>query len=210
MAEAILFDCDGVLVDSEPASARAWRQVLAARGVGGFDHRIWVGRTDRELAEHYAPLVGVASEALEAMAVEVLIDELAAGVGRFEDAVSAHMRLQELGFPTAVVTNSTRRRLDAVLAAAGVEVAVSLCADDVARPKPSPDVYLAAAEALGVEAADCLVFEDSASGVSAALAAGMQVIVVDRGDPPAVHADLPSTTDVAAVLSKELGFGNLA
>ncbi len=197
MAEAILFDCDGVLVDSEPVAARAWRETLTA--VEDFDHRFWVGKTDREVASFYADRMGTDALSLERRADAALRAILVDGLPAFPDGVAALAHAVDQGRPVAVASNSRRWRLDAVLAAAGIAVEVTVSSDDVATPKPAPDVYLAAAGLLGVDPVDCLVFEDSPSGVQAAEAAGMQVIGVSRGGsavPGARHV----TDDVLAAL----------
>jgi HAD superfamily hydrolase (TIGR01509 family) len=86
----------------------------------------------------------------------------------------------------AVASNSDRWRLDAVLAAAGLagRFQVSVGANEVSHPKPAPDVYVRAAELLAIDPVECLVIEDSPTGIAAARNAGMAVIAVDRGHFP--------------------------
>lgn len=105
--------------------------------------------------------------------------------------------------PTALVSASPRRVVDLVLAAIGRDwFAVTLAAEDTARTKPAPDPYLAAAERLGLDPADCVAVEDTPTGVASATAAGCAVLAVPSTDTPIpdgsrvtlldslVHADL--------------------
>ncbi|MFO7549616.1 MAG: HAD family phosphatase [Acidimicrobiia bacterium] len=182
---AVVFDCDGVLVDSEPASEEAWRRTLTGRGMAitAAEFHQWVGRTDRQVAEHYAGRTGVAADVLEEIAAAHLQNVLSAGLAPFADALHCLDAVAGAGLGVAVASNSPRRRLDAVLAAAGLEgrFTVSVAGDEVSRPKPAPDVYLAAAEAMTVRPRSCLALEDSPVGIQAAAAAGMWVVAVDRG-----------------------------
>jgi mannitol-1-/sugar-/sorbitol-6-phosphatase len=187
---AVVFDCDGVLVDSEPAAEEAWRRALAALGVPltAGDFQVWVGRTDRQVAEHYAAETGVEAGALEDAAAAHLRDVLAFGLVPFPDALRCLDAVTRERVPVAVASNSPRWRLDAVLAAAGLgeRFSLSVAGDEVARPKPAPDVYLAAASLLDVPPEGCVALEDSPVGIQAAVDAGMRVVAVDRGAfPPA-------------------------
>lgn len=182
---AAIFDCDGVLVDSEPASERAWERTVA-----GFGHvfapgefAAWVGRTDRDLAEHYGRVLGVDPDVLDRRAAVELRATLADGLAPFPDAVALLDAVVAAGLPVAVASNSRRWRLEAILLAAGLDarLPVRVGFDEVAAPKPAPDVYVEAAVRLGVEPDGCLVLEDSPTGIAAARAAGMLVVAVDRG-----------------------------
>lgn len=191
--DAVLFDCDGVLVDSEPASEWAWRGALRRYGLEMGDFEAWVGTTDEAIAVRFAPESGVSPrELLEAASrlLEIRLEEEPLKV--FADAADALQRVESAGLLTAVVSNSERWRLEAVLTSAGLggRFAVSVTSDDVARPKPDPDMYLRAGQLLGVETSRCLVIEDSPTGVAAARGAGMRVVAVDREmfAPPALDA----------------------
>lgn len=178
--EGVVFDCDGVLVDSEPLSERAWSRSLARLGLEVPESEIsgFVGMTERMLAEHYAPLTGRTVEEVEEVARHELLRLLGdEGVPRFGDAD----RLRgSLSIPFAVASNSFRWRLDAVLGAAGVTVEDSFAGDEVEAPKPAPDIYLAAAERLGCHPGSVLVIEDSVIGIRAAKTAGCVVVAVAR------------------------------
>lgn len=191
--KAVVFDMDGVLVDSEWASATAWRKALANLGydldsgtVDGF-----VGNTDRALAEFFSPRVGEQPSNILAKAEEELRKVAASGLAPFPDAISV---LDRLVNPVAVASNSDRWRLELVLSAAGIRdrFPISVAGDEVPVPKPAPDIYLRAARLLEVEADDCLVVEDSPTGINAAQKAGMAVVVVRRGyfnDEDLISAD---------------------
>jgi len=185
--EAVLFDCDGVLVDSEPMSERAWRAALEDVGVDMGDFADWVGKTDQEMAIHFAAEAGISPSRLTSLMgerlLEILEDE---GVQPFPDALAALDAAERSRLGIAVVSNSERWRLDAILAAAGIKdrFQVVVSSDDASRPKPHPDMYLLAARRLGVEPMRCLVIEDSPIGVSAGRAAGMRVVAVARGLVP--------------------------
>lgn len=180
-----MFDCDGVLVDSEPLSERAWRATLAELGVDiGDSFARWVGTTDRAIAEHHAEEVGMTPEGLLDHAASVLADMVDEhGVEVFDDSVRAVDRVLASGVRIAVATNSERWRLETLLAAGGLwdRFDTRVSSDDVAAPKPAPDIYLRAAELLDVDPGRCLVVEDSPAGVAAARSAGMRVVALDRG-----------------------------
>jgi HAD superfamily hydrolase (TIGR01509 family) len=178
----VIFDCDGVLVDSEYASATAWQAALAR-----FDYHIepstfdgFVGTTDRALAVAFAAQTGAEPGDILKAAEEEMTRAAARGLKAFPDAVAL---IERLTVPIGVASNSDRWRLEVVLASAGVRdlFEVTVAGDEVPNPKPGPDIYLRAAALLETEPADCLVIEDSPTGVSAARAAGMRVVVVRRG-----------------------------
>ncbi|MGH8927192.1 MAG: HAD family hydrolase [Acidimicrobiia bacterium] len=181
----MIFDCDGVLVDSEWASARAWQEALVRFGIhldtntfSGF-----VGTTDRSLAAAFAADAGVdASEVLD-VAEAAMRRVTEGGLRAYSDAIALIGRWEA---PVAVASNSDRWRLDLVLRAAGIRdrFGVSVAGDEVAVPKPAPDVYLRSSGLLGVAPVDCMVIEDSPTGIASAIAAGMEVVAVRRGHFP--------------------------
>ncbi|MEX1003857.1 MAG: HAD family phosphatase [Acidimicrobiia bacterium] len=192
-AQAVLFDCDGVLVDSEPVSFLAWSHALAAHGytLDESDFAESVGGTETMVALRFAPEIGVDAAALELEAREVF-RRLAPMAQAFRDTLALVGRLEAQLVPVAVATNGLRWRLDVLLGAVGLGrlLPFSVTSDEVARPKPAPDLYVAAAELAGTEPDRCVVLEDSPTGVAAAKAAGCLVVAVDRGmfDPSRLHA----------------------
>ena len=182
---AVIFDCDGVLVDSEPISEAAWTRTLARYGyeVDAHEFDECLGRSRRDIHAHFArrhPLPDFVTfgEALDAEILPGLEHELEA----FPDAVAAVQELALNGIPLAVASSSQRRDLDLKLRVTGLDryFDFSIAGDEVAAGKPAPDLFLAAASALGVPAARCLVVEDSLPGATAARTAGMRVVTVDR------------------------------
>lgn len=191
--DAVLFDCDGVLVDSEPASEWAWRAALGEVGIELGDFSTWVGKTDEAIAIHFGREAGVSPTRLASRAADLLAERLSThGLEIFPDARIALQEAGQAGLPIAVVSNSDSRRLRSLLEAAGLadRLPVRVSSDDVPRPKPDPGVYLRAARLLGAEPPRCLVVEDTPTGVAAARAAGMRVVAVDRGvfDPDSLTA----------------------
>jgi sugar-phosphatase len=170
---AVLFDCDGVLVDSAASVDRGWRRWAEGHGLDvdaivAVAHGRRTEDTMRELG-----LEGDLSRELKQL--ESYEIEGASTVSAFPEAAVLLPELPPGSW--AVVTSGTRALATARLAAAGLPLpAVLIAADDVAAGKPSPEGYLEAARQLGVPAADCLVFEDAPAGVQAALAAGMRVV----------------------------------
>lgn len=183
-AGAVLFDCDGVLVDSEPISYRAWKRALAAHGFDLSEAAFHdsVGGTEAMVALRFAPEIGADPVQLELDARNAFTD-IASEARGFEDSRRLIAELESAGIPMAVATNGLRWRLDVLLKAVGLErlLAHSVTADEVSRPKPSPDLYLAAAGLTGAVPERCVVFEDSPTGITAARAAGCRVVAVDRG-----------------------------
>jgi HAD superfamily hydrolase (TIGR01509 family) len=178
-ARALICDCDGVLVDSESVAAGILVRELEA---------LWPGL---DVAPVLTPLLG--------QRIEQVLDGTARGLGRqLSDLDVAALRasteqaareapmvpgvvdaLRAIPLPKACASNSDTHYVRAVITRLGLVPQLGehvYCADTVARPKPAPDVYLAAARGLGVAPADCVVVEDSVAGVSAAHAAGMTVL----------------------------------
>ncbi|MDR9451125.1 MAG: HAD family phosphatase [Acidimicrobiia bacterium] len=182
----IVFDCDGVLVDSERLAWSAWRQVLVRYGITltEEDIALLTGRTDREAHYHFShradlPDHGSFWDELADVTFRLFDQHLSA----FEDAADTLDALRIRGATMAVASSSPRERLDRSLAATGLEAYFEfvVAGDEVAAGKPAPDLFLAAAAGLGVEPATCFAVEDSPAGIAAARAAGMTVIAVRRG-----------------------------
>ena len=173
LAKAILFDMDGVLIDSAPAVERVWRAWALAHG---FDPARVVeqahGRRSVETIRAVAPHMNAEHENVKVEQMEIEDRE---GVTALPGAAELLRVLPLDRF--AIVTSATRPLAIARLGYAGIHVpAQMVTADDVTQGKPSPEPYLAGAALLGFAARDCLVFEDTAAGVASARAAGMRVI----------------------------------
>jgi HAD superfamily hydrolase (TIGR01509 family) len=215
MFRAILFDLDGTLVDTERESAEAMARALAGHGVvvdqSDRDYiigRSWVAIHER-LAERYAALRWSRDELIAATAAarEGVFAEL--GVTVLPGAREMVARFAHL--PRALVTGSSRVEAAQALAALGLTGAFDpvIAAEDVARSKPHPDGYLAAARSLGVDPAECLVIEDSTAGIAAGLAAGCTVVAVRAGnfggqDQSGAHLVLDTLEEASLALLADL------
>jgi len=184
--DAVLWDMDGTLVDSE----KLWTTSLhdTARWLGGAlspaaREAVVGGDMPRTLATLFDDL-GLPHDAERMAAAERFLNDrtaelFAGGLSWRPGAQEALRLLDHLGWPTALVTNTERALTEAALDSIGREhFAVSVCADEVPFGKPDPDLYLRAAELLGVAPARCLAIEDSPSGALAAQRAGAAVLVV--------------------------------
>ncbi len=182
--EAVLFDFDGVLVDSEPIHCRCWRDLLAPHGIA-LDWETYranyIGVSTREMLEHIgrAPANGTTPEILLRLIPRKRELFVALMCHELPFAADCRAMLTSLsGLRLGVVTSSNRREVEPVLAAAGIRDCfdVLVCGNDVRAQKPSPEPYLKAVGLLGTSSA--LAVEDSAAGVESAQAAGMEVIRV--------------------------------
>lgn len=183
--EAILFDFDGVLVDSEPVHWDCWRQILLPYGI----EIPWetycqscIGIADREMVSF------LCSQADPPVDVDLLYQEYPRKKKMFREAMLGGYKISEEvnsllarvhgEYKTAVVTSSGQTEVQPLLEAAGLLPHLDACVfgGDVQRLKPAPDPYLLAAERLGVKRA--LVVEDSQAGQTSGLAAGFDVLRV--------------------------------
>jgi HAD superfamily hydrolase (TIGR01509 family) len=173
---------DGVLIDSTQTHAEAWRQYLQRHGLAPS------GIADRMLGKHNDEIVREFFQDRELTAEETfrhgaekerLYREIMAPV--FESRLVAgavDFIRRHRGIPMAIASNAEAANVDFVLENAGIRdhFAWVVSGHDVARPKPHPDIFLRAAALLGVRPRDCVVFEDSDTGVKAAHTAGMRVV----------------------------------
>jgi HAD superfamily hydrolase (TIGR01509 family) len=218
----VVFDNDGLLLDTEDAWTRAEETLFARRGrVFTVEHkRSLIGTARVAAAMKLEAMLDLAGEG-EALMDELhglVMEEALAGVEPRPGAVELLERLVGAGVPVAVASNSQREFVERTLASAGLHSAFDdgahgpfdavVSVDDVAHPKPAPDIYLEACRRLGVAPGECAALEDSATGVAAAAAAGMYVI----GVPYFAGAALPgsdlladSLTDPAVVAALGLG-----
>ncbi|QIS03576.1 HAD-IA family hydrolase [Nocardia brasiliensis] len=191
---AVVFDMDGVLIDSEPVWEQVRRAYVADKGgrwLPDTQQRL-MGMSTREWSEYLSTDLQV-GEAPETVAREV-IEQMAAHYDRavplLPGAVDAVQRMSER-WPIGVASSSPRSLIDVVLGRTGlIEFFTgTLSTEEVERGKPAPDVYLAAAELLRQRPTDCAAVEDSSNGIRAAHAAGLRVIAAPRPEyPPAADA----------------------
>jgi beta-phosphoglucomutase len=179
---ALIFDMDGVLVDSNPLHREAWTRFNLRHGLTttpAMHERMYGRRNDHIVRDFYGDGLTGEEVASRGRAKEQIYRELASerleeilvpGLKRF---LNAHHYI-----PMAVATNAQSENVNFVLDCARLRpyFRAVVDGDQVANPKPHPDVYLKAAELLDADPAGCVVFEDSHSGAAAAVAAGMRVI----------------------------------
>ena len=181
--DAVVFDMDGLMLDSERAINTAMARAAREQG-HDLPDSLWLGMVGRGDAVCNAILretVGEAAAVALRERSESLYDAMAdAGIDHRPGIVDLLDWLVARGIPRAVATSTRRPLALRKLAAAGLlEYFDAVCtSSDVAHPKPAPDVYLLAASKLGVDPARCMVLEDSPTGVRAALAAGMTPVQV--------------------------------
>lgn len=192
--QAVVFDLDGVVVDSEHVWDEVREQLARERG-GRWHERAqadMMGMSSPEWSRYMHEVIGLAEppEEIGAEVVRRLLARYRERLPLVGGAVDAVRRLGG-GFRLGIASSSNRPVIDAVLHAAGLADAfeATVSSEEVARGKPAPDVYLEAARRLGVEPSECAAVEDSANGLRSASAAGMRVIAIpNRRYPPAGDA----------------------
>jgi HAD superfamily hydrolase (TIGR01509 family) len=203
MPDAIVFDNDGLLLDTEEAWTRA--EVTLFRRHGGeftFEHkRDLIGSSHNVAAGKLELMLGKPGEGMALMDElhDLVMAEALYGVDPRPGALELLDALRDAGIPVAVASNSARDFLDRVLHTAGVaeRFAVTVAGDEVEHPKPAPDIYLEACRRLGADPARSVGLEDSPTGAAAAKAAGLFVV----GVPYIVDMPVPSADVLAASLA---------
>ncbi|MBC8125588.1 MAG: HAD family phosphatase [Gloeobacteraceae cyanobacterium ES-bin-144] len=182
---AVLFDFDGVMVDTEWAIYQSWKRVFEDHGQElplevytrciGSDFATWSPKT------HLEDLTGLAFDWYDLDArrqIEIMEDQT--DEGPMHGAIEFLEKLNSAGIPCAVVSSSSHRWVDGWLEKLGLArfFLTTICRGDAPQIKPAPDLYLEAAKRLAVEPANCLVIEDSLNGLKSAKSAGMAVWIV--------------------------------
>jgi HAD superfamily hydrolase (TIGR01509 family) len=197
---AVVFDLDGVLVDTEPYWADAKREVTQAHGgrwrdsapteMLGMSGPEWSRYMHDELAVPLPP------EQIRQEVVESMLRRIRAGVALLDGAREAVAALAER-WPLGLASSADRPVIEAVLETTGLArfFKTTVSSDEAGRGKPAPDVYLAAAERLGVPPNEAVAIEDSTNGMRAAKAAGMGLIAIPIAHTP-VDPDVLATADV--------------
>jgi HAD superfamily hydrolase (TIGR01509 family) len=193
--DAIVFDCDGLLMDTEACWSIAETAMFARHGLpfGPKDKATLIGRSIPVAAGVMAQRFGRPGEiaAIEAEMTALAGHEIAAHA---EPMPGAHRLIELIAgrLPLAVASNATRALLDAALARGhfGAVFRVSIAAEEVPAPKPAPDIYLEACRRLDVAPARALAFEDSLTGARSARAAGLKVVGIPTLASPDFPADL--------------------
>ena len=193
---ALLFDLDGVIVDSNPVHVQVWRDYLSRYQVDPGDSlpSKMYGRRNDEIVRYFFGSqlsdeeVFAHGAAKEALYRKVMRGQLAS---HLVPGVVAFIQSQQ-GTAMAVGTNAEPANAEFVLIESGLRGNFSVVVDghQVERPKPAPDIYLRAAQLLGRQPRNCIVFEDSSAGVAAAKAAGARVVALTTTETSFPAADL--------------------
>lgn len=192
--EAVVFDLDGVLIDSEQVWDEVREQLALERG-GRWHEQAqtdMMGMSSTEWSRYLHEVIGLAEppEELNAEVVRRMQARYAEHLPLIDGAVEASKRLAEV-FRLALASSSNRPLIDVVLSSAGLDALfeVTVSSEEVERGKPAPDVFLEAARRLALEPARCVAIEDSANGIRSAHAAEMRVVAIpNRHYPPPAEA----------------------
>ena len=217
--KAVIFDMDGVLIDSEPLWRQAERELFGAVGLhlADDDMRRTMGLRVDEVVDHWFarhPWPDPDHAGLAARIVDRVRELITADGAPLPGVLDSVAACADAGLPLAVASSSAHRIIDLTLRRLGIadQFAVVCSAEDEPYGKPHPGVFLTTAAQLGVEPTDCLVIEDSVNGMVAAKAARMRCVVVPEhpeqvGDPRFALADhvLDSLEAFPALLRSLLG-----
>ncbi|MBE2318244.1 HAD-IA family hydrolase [Solirubrobacter sp. CPCC 204708] len=179
MREVVIFDLDGVLVESAPVVEASWRRWAGERNVDwGALRPVLHGRPGRELVAEFAPALDVEAEVATITAYEMAEEGALRAIPGARECIEAAPRW-------AIATSGGRELALGRLRAVGHPIPeVLISADDITRGKPDPEPYLKAAAAMNAESDTCLVIEDAPAGIAAARAAGMRVVAVTTSHAP--------------------------
>jgi HAD superfamily hydrolase (TIGR01509 family) len=199
--DAVVFDLDGVIVDTEQVWDDVREQLVRERG--GRWHAgaqaAMMGMSSPEWSAYMHDELGLKESAatINDEVVRRMLARYSSELPLIDGAVGAVRRLAA-ELPLAIASSSNRRLIEAVLEGAGIAglFAAVVSSEEVARGKPAPDVYLEAARRLGADVRRCVAVEDSSNGIRAAHAAGMRVLAL----PNAHYPPAPEALALAAVV----------
>jgi HAD superfamily hydrolase (TIGR01509 family) len=207
LIDAVVFDLDGVLLDSEHVWDEARRELARERGGRWHERasRDMMGMSSLEWSRYMHDVVGVPDppKEISAEVVRRLERIYRANLPLFDGAARAVERLAAR-WPLGLASSSNRELIDLVLELSGLAryFRVTVSSEEVAHGKPAPDVYLEAARRLGVEADRCVAVEDSENGIKAAKAAGMRVLAIPNPLYPPGEDAVALADDVLASLDE--------
>lgn len=202
---AVVFDCDGLLVDSEPCWTVAETELFARHGLqfGPEYKALLIGKSLPAAAQVMANTFGEPDNAaeIEAELLSLVMEVVSNTAEAMPGAVDLVQRVGG-AVPIAVASNSPRRLLNTTLERAGLSgiFAIGIAGDEVDAPKPAPEMYTVACQRLGIEPDRVLAFEDSLTGVMSAQAAGVRVV----GVPTLRDQTLPADVVVTSLLDSRL------
>lgn len=186
MIKALIFDFDGLIMDTESPEVETWRELFAEHGVD-FPLDVWLRDVVGSTAANFNPAAHITSitgrtvdlSALLARASTLRLDKLSR-LGPLPGVTRILNDARRLGLKRAIASSSPHAWVDGYLCQLGLTGSfdVVICRENAARIKPAPDLFLAALKVLGVRAGEALVFEDSPNGVLAANRAGVRVVAV--------------------------------
>jgi HAD superfamily hydrolase (TIGR01509 family) len=203
--EAVVFDLDGVLIDSERVWDEVRRRLAAERGGRWSDHasRDMMGMSSLEWSRYMRDEVGLPEEP-EEISAEVVRRLEARYRNELPLVAGSEQAVERLAarWPLGLASSSNRELIDLVLelSTLGRFFRATVSSEEVARGKPAPDVYLATASRLAVDPARCAAVEDSENGIRSARAAGMRTIAIPNPEfPPAAEALAEADAVLAAL-----------
>jgi HAD superfamily hydrolase (TIGR01509 family) len=187
--DTVVFDLDGLLIESEELWANVREQLARDRGgrYGPEEQRAMMGMSSPEWSRYMHDHVGLpeSPDEIAAEVVERMVDRYRQGVPLIAGAVDAVERLAAR-WPLGLASSSNRPLIDLVLERSGLSpfFRATVSSEEVARGKPAPDVYLEACRRLDVESTRAAAIEDSHAGIGAARAAGMRVVAIPNASYP--------------------------
>ena len=192
LPKAVLFDMDGLLVDSEPYWLFSEAKIAASLGISWdeTDQRYCLGGPLSKVGDYLAVRSGLAEQKAQELVIQIVDGVISQvnqrGVEILEGGIELLAILAAKRIPIGLVSASPRKLVDAVLNSTKLSFDTVISLDDCSPNKPFPDPYLLAANNLNVSIEDCLILEDSVTGVTGACKSGAQVIGIPR------LVDLPS------------------
>jgi HAD superfamily hydrolase (TIGR01509 family) len=204
---AVVFDLDGVLIDSEQVWNKAREELVRERGGTWHEHATadMMGMSSKEWSQYMHDRLGVPMEpaAINDEVVRRVMSTYEQGLPLLPHAVDT-VRELAARWPLGLASSSNRPIIELVLERSGLApcFAVVVSSEEVDRGKPAPDVYLAVARGLGVDPNDCVAIEDSTNGIKSAVAAGMRTIAVPNPHFPPVDEALATAAAVVQSLAE--------